>query len=270
MATIPHGNAVLAEGTATRFTGPPTLKAGTVPYNGSVFPSFNSTPFGVPPTAPLAVFNAAGSSEKLTAPTIPAVPFGEYDLTVPAGPANPRTPFDTSPPEPALPAAIEGVAMQNVINDPILLLQARVNRQLADGFVFDGDGVALNVATQTPLTFLTTPNSGPKGASVPVALPQFGGGPENIQFLEGETKTVATQTQLLENAETAIVYATFWLEKLTHKASGQSFLQLQYAQMVVLNFPVFLLLNPPPPQPSAYVNLGWPHITVATLHRNFG
>ena len=44
-------------------------------------------------------------------------------------------------------------------------------------------------------------------------------------------------------------------------------MQLQYAQMVVLNFPIFHLLHQTPP---IYVNLGWPHITVATLRKSFG
>jgi hypothetical protein len=67
-------------------------------------------------------------------------------------------------------------------------------------------------------------------------VPQFGGGIENIQFLGGEGPTVAGQKQLQENAETAMVFATFWIEKVTHKQNGHSFMQLQYAQMVVLNF----------------------------------
>ena len=49
MASIPHGNAVLAQGNATSFTGPPTLETAAQPYAGSVFPSFNSTPFGASP-----------------------------------------------------------------------------------------------------------------------------------------------------------------------------------------------------------------------------
>jgi hypothetical protein len=272
MATIPHGNAVLATGVATRFTGPPVLATGGPPYNGSVFPSFNSTPFGAPPTAPTFVINAAGSSEKLTAPKVPAAPFNEYDLTVPAGAGNPRTPFDTSPPEPPLPAAISGVAMQNAINDPILLLQAEVNQQIKDGYNFE-DGVALNISTLTPVTFLTTANSGPTGPTAKASLPQFGGGPENIQFLIGASESVGGKQQPVENAQTALVYATFWLTNVAHKASNSRFMQLQYAQMVVLDFPIFLLLNPPPANPPVaptYVNIGWPHITVATLRKSFG
>ena len=275
MGTIPHGNSLLAEGVAEPFTGPPVLTVPGSQYNFSRFPSFNSTPFAVPPTAPGIVFNAAGSSEKLTAPTVPATPFPQYDVTVPigaipAGPFNPpftlntRTPFDTAPPEPPLPPNIDGVPMQDVINDPILLLQKRVEQLVADGYKFEG--TALNIATTTPLSFLKNANSGAAGPTVPVTVPQFGGGIENIQFLNGESPVVAGKTELQENAETAVVYATFWIEKVTHKTNGHTFMQLQYAQMVVLNFPIFHLLNQAPP---AYVNLGWPHISVATLRKSF-
>ena len=155
--------------------------------------------------------------------------------------------------------------MQNVINDPILLLQKDIEQLVADGYTFEG--TALNIATTTPLSFLKNANSGAAGPTVPVAPPQFGGGIENIQFLVGESPIVGGKTQLQENAETAVVYATFWIEKVTHKHHGHSFMQLQYAQMVVLNFPIFHLLHQTPP---IYVNLGWPHITVATLRKSFG
>jgi hypothetical protein len=274
MGSIPHGNALLAQGSARSFTGPPVLAAGAVLYNGSSFPSFNSTPFGGPPTAPGLVLNAAGSSEKLTAPALtpPAAPFPMYDLTIPSGPnagpppfLNTRTPYDTSPAEPPLPAAIAGVPMQNVINDPILLLQSEIQKQVAAGYTFKT--TVLNIATQQTVNFLKNPNAptGPKAP--PVTLPQFGGGTENIQFLTGETVTSTTPAQLQENAQTALVYATFWIEEVTDSHNGSSFMQLQYAQMVVLNFPVFQLLHQ---TPSKYVNLGWPHISVATLRKTFG
>jgi hypothetical protein len=278
MGTIPHGNSLLAEGVAAPFTGPPVLTTPGSQYSFSLFPSFNSTPFGVPPTVPDPpgiVFNAAGSSEKLTAPTVPATPFPQYDVTVPIGPIPPgpfnppftlntRTPFDTTPPEPPLPANIDGVPMQDVINDPILLLQKDIQRLVDDGHTFEG--TALNIATTTPLNFLKNVNSGAGGPTVQVTVPQFGGGIENIQFLDGESPTVGGNVQLQENAETAVVYATFWIEKVTHPQRGYSFMQLQYAQLVVLNFPIFHLLNQ---TPSVYVNLGWPHISVATLRKSF-
>jgi hypothetical protein len=277
MGTIPHGSSLLAQGIAEPFLGPPVLTRPGSQYNFSLFPSFNSTPFGVPPTAPGIVFNAAGSSEKLTAPKIPGgpPPFPQYDLSVPVGPIPPgplnppfalntRTPFETSPAEPPLPADINGVPMQDIVNDPILLLQKDIEVQTAAGYSFEG--TVLNIATTTPITFLTTANSGPAGATVQVKVPQFGGGVENIQFLAGESPVVQGKTELQENADTAVVYATFWIEKVTHPGWGHSFMQLQYAQMVVLNFPIFHLLNQ---TPSTYVNLGWPHISVATLRKSF-
>jgi hypothetical protein len=275
MGSIPHGNALLATGVATPFKGNPVLTVPGSQYNFSLFPSFNSTPLAVPPSNLTPAFNAAGSSEKLTAPTVPATPFPEYDLTVPIGPIPPgplnppftlntRTPFDTTPPEPALPADINGVAMQEAVNDPILILQKDIEKLVADGYTFEG--VALNVATRAPLSFLTTANSGAAGPTVSVAVPPFGGGIGNVQFLIGETPMINGQAQPQENAQTAVVYATFWIEKVTHKTNGHSFMQLQYAQLVSLDFPIFHLLNQPKP---VYVNLGWPHVSVATLRKTF-
>lgn len=266
MGSIPHGNAMLAEGIASHFSGPPVLPSATANYNGSVFPSFNSTPFGVPPTAPAVNINAATSSEALTAPALvpPAVPFPEYNLANPPGPANTRTPFATSPAEPPIPNT---PANQAMVNDPILLLQNVVKQQVNEGYEFEG--VALNIATREQISFLNTPND-PTGASTPVLLPQFGGGIENIHFLDGKSVNVGGKPEQEENAQTALVYATFWIEKLTHKKTGHSFMQLQYAQMVVLNFPIRHLLHPEPPAKPVFVNLGWPHISIATLKKNFG
>lgn len=149
-----------------------------------------------------------------------------------------------------------------------MLLQNDIQKLVDDGYTFDG--TVLNIATQTPVNFLTKANSGAKGPTVSVSLPQFGGGIENIQFLVGQTVKVGSTSVPEENAQTALVYATFWIETVTNKKTDHTFTQLQYAQTVILNFPIFLLLNPAPPAPPTFVNLGWPHITVATLRKTFG
>ena len=104
MGNIPHGNALLAQGIATPFNGPPVLTTPGSVYAGSLFPSFNSTPFPVPvppPTPPPPpVLNAAGSSELLTKKVPPR--FDEYNLLIAEGPGNPRTPFYLSENEYAL------------------------------------------------------------------------------------------------------------------------------------------------------------------------
>jgi hypothetical protein len=280
LGTIPHGNAILAAGIATPFKGTPVLKSGSTQYNFSLFPSFNSTPFGAPPTAPNFAINAAGSSEKLTAPTVPATPFPQYDLSIPSAPTplppalkeqfnlNTRTPFETTPPEEPIPNTPDNQAL---INDPIVLLERDVQKLVAEGYELEG--VALNISTQTPINFLTTLNSGAKGPTVAVNVPQFGGGAENIQFLDGVQVNIGGKQQPEENAETALVYATFWIERATNPKTGYSLMQLQYAQFVRLDFPIFHLLNPAPATPPTtptFVNLGWPHISVATLRKTFG
>ncbi len=258
MGNIPHGNSMLAQGIATTFKGTPVISPGANPVAGgspafSLFPAFNSTPFGASTTPTL---NAAGSSEKLTAPKLvpPAVPFAEYDLTVAESATNPRTPLGNVPPI-ALRPTILGVAMQDVINDPIKLLQQHVVNQVKDGFSFDG--VVLNIATQANFSFLQNPND-PTGPSTPVSPPNGAGGIENILFLEGGEPAGAVGP----NADTALVYATFWIERVQH-ADLPAFTQLQIAQMVILNFPIFTAL-------PKVVTLGWPHISVATLRKIFG
>jgi len=249
MGSIPHGNALLAQGTAEKFAGPPTLKVPGSEYAFSKFPSFNSTPFA---TSPKQVLNAAESSEKNTAAALAVPPFDEYDLTVPDGPGNPRTPFGTTCP--ALPPSIDGVGMQDVINDPIELLQAVIKKQVAQKHTFEG--TVLNISTQAKIEFSTNKDK-PKGPTTVINVTDGAGGTENILFLEGG-EPAGTKGP---NADTALVYATFWIEKVMHK-HHPPFMQLQYAQMVILNFGIF---TAPPP---TFI-LGWPHISVATLKKTF-
>ena len=139
-------------------------------YNGSRFPSFNSTPF--PADGP--VINADGSSEKETAKQIDAEPFDQYDLSFPESADNPRTPFATSPPEPPLPERIGDVPMQVVINDPIRLLQAVIEKQKADECTFEGS--ALNIATLAPVMFRVNPDSPAAGPTLNIWADGSAGG----------------------------------------------------------------------------------------------
>ena len=243
MGSIPHGNSILAQGFAAPFTGAPTLAAGATAYRGSSFPSFNTTPFVVGG----AVFAPGTAEFDLPPPPPPAPPhgFSQYDLRNAASAANPRTPFGNVP-EVALPADIRGVPMQDLVNDPIRLLQAHIDRQVDDGFTFEG--VAINISSKASVTFGTTRNA--TSPSAPVSVADAGGGIENMDFLDA-------------NAQSALVYATFWIERVSHPHRRESFLQLQYAQMVLLNFPI---LGAPAGTPV----LSWPHVSVATLHKDFG
>jgi hypothetical protein len=259
MGSIPHGTGILAQGTAMSFSGPPVVPTRGTNYAGSVFPSFNSTPFG----AGTAV-NAATSSDAGTAAAAGAgAGFSQYEMANPASLTNPRTPFDTEPPDPELPQEMLGIPMQSVVNDPITLLQAVVERQVAAGATFSC--VALNIATQQKINFLAKAND-PKGAVDTVSLVGGGGGLDNIPFLDGGIPTGAEGP----NAQTALVYATFWIEHVTFP-DRPPYMQFQYAQTTVLDFPIFAALHPAPggPRKPAVVNLSWPHVSVATLRKTF-
>jgi hypothetical protein len=144
----------------------------------------------------------------------------------------------------------------------VTLLQQTIQEQIAQGYSFSG--VALNISTAAQITFFNAPviNGSPlPGTTPPVNLPQAGGGIENLAFLLGPNPP--------NNAFTPLFYATFWLEKLTHPTQP-SFMQLQYAQMTILNFPALLLGKPTASPPVPPPNFSWPHVQVATLQKTFG
>jgi len=265
MANIPHGNSLLAQGSATFFEGPPTISPGANPISGanpafSAFPSFNTTaidlapgPGLLAPGVPLgAAIFAAGTSE---AQSKPGGGFAQYTLSNPISATNTRTPLGNAPP--VLPPAIT----QALLNDPVILLQQTIQEQIAQGYSFSG--AALNISTASEITFFNAPfiNGSPAPETSNVNLPQAGGGIENLGFLLGPNPP--------NNALTALFYATFWLEKLTHPTQP-SFMQLQYAQMTMLNFPALLLGKPTASPPVPPPNFSWPHVQVATLQKTFG
>jgi hypothetical protein len=204
MASIPHGNALLAQGTAIQ-----------------VSPAGGTFPFDPVNTAPFAIGKPMPPGGTVSG-------FPEFDLTVPESATNPRTPFGNTPPIP-LPASIDGVPMQTVINDPTRLLAAAIAGQNIKKMI------VINVATV----------ANPTGAK-PVG--GGGGGIENIPFLQ-------------TNANAAVMFATFWIETIAHPF--RDFMQLQYVQTVILNFPIIKPGAPPVP-------FSWPHVSIATLRKTFG
>jgi hypothetical protein len=93
-----------------------------------------------------------------------------------------------------------------------------------------------------------------------------GGGIENIPSLDGGV----LNSHQAPNAQTALVYATCWLEQVAPR-NRSPYRQLQYAQCTVLDFPIVAALYPAPGSTAtpAVVNLGWPHVSVATLRKTF-
>jgi hypothetical protein len=74
---------------------------------------------------------------------------------------------------------------------------------------------------------------------------QGGGGTANTAFLATSTNPAGG------NAKATQVDATFWIETISGKGGGPDKLQLQYTQLVILDFN----------------QIHWPHVTVATLEK---
>lgn len=88
-----------------------------------------------------------------------------------------------------------------------------------------------------------------------MTIPDGGGGTQNIPFLQ-------------TNASAGQVFATFWIETVQDPFfPNRNFVQLQYSQTVLLNFPTDGA--PTPTNPSGLVDLSWPHVSVATLVKKF-
>lgn len=155
MGNIPHGNSLLAEGTAIKldpFTGNP--------FNPDALSAVNTSPF--PIGTPMPVPGTLSG-------------FPPYDLSnlTPAA-VNFRTPAGNSPPIP-LPTTILGVPMQDVILDPTKLLTAALSGQVIESMV------VINVATVTSLLQQQTDGKPPKDILQNL---NAGGGVEDIPFLQ--------------------------------------------------------------------------------------
>jgi hypothetical protein len=231
MGTIPHGNSLLAQGSAIKldpFDGNP--------FDPDKFAAANTAPFPVEDAFPV-VATPPGSGKGMPAPgTLSGFrPYDLFDMTPES--VNFRTPAGNAPPI-ALPTTILGVPMQDVILDPTKLLTAALSGQTISSMV------VINIATVPSLLQQPTPSSCPE--DILENVQGAGGGIENIPFLQ-------------TNADAATMFATFWIEEIS---APSQFLQLQYVQTVFLNFPV-LGSNP-------VNNLTWPHVSVATLQKTFG
>jgi hypothetical protein len=105
--------------------------------------------------------------------------------------------------------------------------------QLSNPNLFLSQAIAGQTILSTTVLIITSD-------STPPAVPDAGGGTDNIAFLVG--------TAGGPNANVPRVTAIFWIERVKD-ASGYEFDQLQYTQRVLLDFG----------------GLSWPHVTVATL-----
>jgi hypothetical protein len=135
---------------------------------------------------------------------------------------NPGATFNFSEQDLAIPTAFRSPPVQlvgitqSMVDNPNSVLKTAIAGQ--------------EILATTTLQISTVPTS-----------PIVGGGTANTAFLAGSADG--------PNAVSAIVSATFWIETVK---GTPDFLQLQYSQLVLLNFN----------------GLSWPHVTVGTLKKN--
>lgn len=185
MASIPHGTAILAQGTA--YTEP----------SGPRIDDNNIIPFCIGSTPPQSSdFDMAVDGD-----------FEELDLSQ-------ESDFRFVSP---------GVT-QEMVRNPNSVLQKAIEGQ--------------TITSTTALVVSTTHDNTP------------GGGTANTAFLEDTTKPPGCPPCVsFGNANAALVDATFWIETVAGQNGEPDYLQLQYTQLVQLDFH----------------GLRWPHVTVATL-----
>jgi hypothetical protein len=197
------------------------------------------------------------------------------------------TPFKigTNPPA-KIPFASQKVANPNTPRIPQDLTQFVNNGTITQDILNDPNSILRNIINQQEITSTTTiiVSTSPADPLFGVTAPGFGGGTDNIAFLEGDAAAANP------NANGVLMRAIFWIETVKHTIflpvlkpndpplilqpeiripghPGISFsitppnvitvprtitfttTQIQYSQLVILNFK----------------GLSWPHVSVATL-----
>jgi hypothetical protein len=183
LASIPHGDSVLAQG--------PSFVVKSGPQIGIA----DATPFTLNPTSGARIND---TSEPYLAP------------------------FKNAELPPGIPAAA-------VLNPNVLLTSAIAGQTIAKTVVLIVNASPVGGINDSPIT----PQPGADGGIV------------NIPFV-------------VQNANANSMSAIFWIEWVQN-ADGGHFLQLQYTQTVILDFPVIGADG------KTMVDIKWPHISVATL-----
>lgn len=183
LASIPHGDSVLAQGSAFVVKGGPQIGVA------------DATPFTLNP--------ATGARINDT-----SAPY--------------LAPYTNAVPPPGIPTAA-------ILNPNVLLQSAIAGQTIAKTVVLIVNASPVGGINDSPVT----PQPGPDGGIV------------NIPFV-------------VRNANANSMSSIFWIEWVQN-ADGNHFLQLQYTQTVILDFPV------PGPDGKTMIDIKWPHISVATL-----
>jgi hypothetical protein len=161
---------------------------------------------------------AQGTSSVATEPTIPDISIAPFII----GDASRKPTIitsDLSQPSPFRTPNAANNFRQEMVDNPNLVLRADI----------------LGKKVKNTITLNMSSSAG---------FPAPGGGVANTAFLQGSADEGS-------NAQAALISATFWIETIEGAAGAPDVLQLQYSQLVLLNF----------------AKLSWPHVSVATLQK---
>lgn len=236
----------------------------TIPAEGPTLTRMASIPHGT-------TIVAQGTSSVIAGkPTIPSVDITPFSTA----PPNNKIPFPSQTatdgkthriPQDLSPFIAAGTITQAMLTDPNSLLRKHIASQ--------------TITSTTVISIATSP-----------AAPLFGGGADNIAFLEGNPGAETNPAPAGPNAQTLKMNATFWIETVQHKIvvpvfkPGQPPLTIP-AETGEAGQPVPTFLVNPPVEVRAPLTLTvtstqiqysqevflnfntliWPHVSVATL-----
>lgn len=234
------------------------------PAEGSTLVRMASIPHGT-------TVNAQGTFKKLNGPPV----IGHVDITpFVEGSSGSRIRFASQTatnhgtpriPQDLTPFIAAGTITQAMLDDPNDLLRQQISGQ--------------HITETTVIHISTRPS-----------LPLFGGGSDNIAFLWGDAPAVTSGHPTGQNAQTALMHSTFWIETVEHTLvvppfhPGRPPLKLR-PKPTAKDQPVpTFTVRPPVPLPHPrtitvsytqiqysqfvllnFAGLSWPHVSVATL-----
>lgn len=222
------------------------IQLGGVAYIQSINDSFDNSGQHFEPGVWAHVPKTENPDEPITVVRMGSIPHGTtinmqgtaFTAPQPRFDVSSITPFRIGSPDDGVTGLVpfpdeEDLSRPSLARTDLARVASLTQAQLSNPNLFLSQAIAGQTILSTTVLIITSD-------STPPAVPDAGGGVDNIAFLVG--------TAGGPNANVPRVTSVFWIERVKD-ASGYEFDQLQYTQRVLLDFG----------------GLSWPHVTVATL-----
>lgn len=237
---------ITGQGIANRGLLQKDIQLGGVAYIQSINDSFDNSGQHFEPGVWAHVPKTDNPDEPITVVRMGSIPHGTtinmqgtaFTVPQPQFAVSSITPFRIGSPDDGVTGLVpfpdeEDLSRPSLARTDLARVASLTQDQLKNPNLFLSQAIAGQTILSTTVLVITSD-------STPPAVPDAGGGVDNIAFLVG--------TAGGPNANVPRVTSVFWIE-CVRDASGYEFEQLQYTQRVLLDF----------------AGLSWPHVTVATL-----